>query len=112
MLPDLRDGRPLGDGRREDLAEEREGDGVEALEEGPRIVPVAPLLVDRVLGRRVVPRQLCKDSIASANEAAEINVRRGRRGIGLIGAIGGRAEEGDKKAVSASEGGRERTSGK
>ena len=60
VLPDLRDGRPLGYGRREDLAEEREGDGVEALEEGPRVVPVAPLLVDRVLGRRVVPRQLCK----------------------------------------------------
>ena len=60
VLPDLRDGRPLGDGRREDLAEEREGDGVEALEEGPRVVLVAPLLVDRVLGRRVVPRQLCK----------------------------------------------------
>ena len=61
VLPDLRDGRPLGDGRREDLAEEREGDGVEALEERPRVVPGAPLLVHRVLRGRVVPRQLCKD---------------------------------------------------
>ena len=61
VLPDLRDGRPLGDGRREDLAQQREGDGVEALEEGPRVVLGPPLLVHRVLGRRVVPRQLCKD---------------------------------------------------
>ena len=71
VLPDLRDVRPLGDGRREDLAEEREGDGVEALEERPRVVLVAPLLVHRVLGRRVVPRQFCKggggDSIRLAS---------------------------------------------
>ena len=60
VLPDLRDGGPLGDGGREDLAEEGEGDGVEALEEGPRVVLAPPLLVHRVLGRRVVPRQLCK----------------------------------------------------
>lgn len=59
--PDLRDGGPLGRRRAENLAQEGEGDVVEALPNGTVDVPHPPCFVDRVLGGRKVPRKFWKD---------------------------------------------------